>query len=308
MNDNAFETLTRRSGDLEFTALAAGPTDGPLVVFVHGFPDGPETFASQLTAFGAHGYRAIAPTLRGYEPSSVPADGDHSLITLADDVAGWLDHLGVQAAHLVGHDWGAAITYTAAARHPDRFTSASTMAVPPLPRIPQAVRRVPKQLVLSWYMTFFQLRWISERAASARDHALIAWFWKRWSPGYDLDEDAWVGLRKRFAEPGVLTSTLRYYRQNATPLLLMGLKTNEAMDLTTVEAPTLVLHGSDDGCMTPKLFSAVHDIAVEAGDFPGGLRREEVPGCGHFLHLEQPDEISERILEHIVTSSAPGEG
>ncbi|MEL6983680.1 MAG: alpha/beta fold hydrolase, partial [Actinomycetota bacterium] len=100
---------TLHASGLEFSATEWGDPSGPAVLCLHGFPDSPATFHHQITPLTDAGYRVITPTLRGYEPSSQPTDGDHTLATLATDVIGWLDDLGVEHAHLVGHDWGAAI-------------------------------------------------------------------------------------------------------------------------------------------------------------------------------------------------------
>ena len=85
-----------RSGDLTFTTLVGPATtdDGAPVLCLHGFPDAPSTYGSLLATLGSAGFSAYAPTLRGYEPSSQPADGDYSLIALASDVVGCLDDRG----------------------------------------------------------------------------------------------------------------------------------------------------------------------------------------------------------------------
>jgi pimeloyl-ACP methyl ester carboxylesterase len=103
-----------------FTALAAGPADAPLALVLHGFPDAPPTFAPLLGALADRGYRVVAPWLRGYAPS--PLAGPYDVDRLADDVLAWADRLSpTQPVALVGHDWGAAVTYVACARAPARF-------------------------------------------------------------------------------------------------------------------------------------------------------------------------------------------
>lgn len=289
------ESITLRAAGLEFSALEARATNDSVVLCLHGFPDSPTTFRHQMGALAEAGHRVIAPTLRGYEPSSQPEDGDYSLIALADDVIGWLDDLGVERAHLVGHDWGAAIVYTAAARHGDRVISATALAIPPLARIPAAVRRVPRQLQRSWYMTFFQLRGLSDRALAAADWRLLRRLWRVWSPGYTLTDDEWNELRDVFAAPGVAAGSLGYYRQNATPPILAGIRSTPAMKLTEVPVPTLIVHGTDDGCIDRRLF----EPAIRQEDFPAGVERLEIAGAGHFVHLEQPDLLNTAILEHL---------
>lgn len=287
--------ITLHTSGLRFTALQAGEQHAPTVVFLHGFPDSPYTFRHQIAPFVEAGYRVIIPTMRGYEASSQPDDGDYSLITLATDVIGWLDDLGIDRAHLVGHDWGAALAYVAAARYPDRILSATTMAVPPLPRIPAAVRRVPRQLQRSWYMTFFQLPVVADRALQSRDWWLLKRLWRTWSPGHTLTQADWIQLRDQFAQPGVVAASLAYYRQNATPPILLGLRSTPAMELTEIAVPTLIINGRNDGCMDHRLFGA----SIRADDYPAGVRHVTIDGAGHFVHLERADEVNELILEHL---------
>ncbi len=290
--------ITLANGPLEFSALTAGfdssPT-GEIVVCLHGFPDDSGTFRHQLPALAAAGYRVIAPTLRGYEPSSQPDDGDYSLATLARDVLAWIDDLGADRVHLFGHDWGAAITYTAGALAPERFQSLTTIAVPHAARLTAALRKVPSQLRKSWYMSFFQIRGLSDRRVERDDWALVRRLWKTWSPGHDLSDDEWVDLRATFEAPGVKQAMLAYYRQNASPLILMGIRKPEAMRLTSVPVRTLAITGADDGCMDTRLW----DLAFHADDFPAGHRVERIEGAGHFTHLERPDEVNRLVLDWI---------
>ena len=289
------QSIVLRASGLEFSALEYGPADGSLVLCLHGFPDSPSTFRHQVQPLVEAGFRVVAPTLRGYEPSSQPADGDYSLMALADDVVGWLDDLDVEQAHLVGHDWGAAIVYVAAARVPTRVSTATALAIPPLARIPGALRHVPRQLQRSWYMNFFQLRGVADRALVARDWRLLRRLWRDWSPGYEMSAAEWEELRGQFEQPGVVGATLAYYRQNATPPVLLGVRSSPVMELTEIAAPTLILHGADDGCMDRRLFE--HAVVVE--DFVAGGEGLEGEGAGHFLHLERPDVVNAAILAHL---------
>lgn len=287
--------LTLEASGLRFSANRFGPPDGPLVLCLHGFPDSPATFRHQVGPLAEAGYRVITPTLRGYEPSSQPADGDHTLLSLATDVTGWLDHLGVEQAHLIGHDWGAAIVGLTAARFPDRVSTAASLAIPALPRIPAAVRKVPRQLLLSWYMTFFQLPAIPERALAAGDWRLLRRLWRAWSPGHTLEPDEWQELRQQFEQPRVVTSALAYYRQNATPPILLGLRSTPATEPFDLSVPMLFVHGSNDGCMDRRMF----EHTVDTSDYAAGITRLEIDGAGHFVHLERPDEVTAALLDHL---------
>lgn len=282
------------------SALAAGPTTDHrgLVLLLHGFPDNAHSFRHQLSALGDAGYRAIAPTMRGYEPSSQPSDGDYSLTTLATDVVAWLEELEQPTAHLVGHDWGAAVAYVAGARHGDRLTTVTAMAIPSLSRIPTAIPRVPRQLARSWYMTWFQLRGVADWSITVGDHRLLRRLWQSWSPGLDLDDVDWDAVCATFDAPGVVSAALGYYRQNATPPILLGLRATEAMQASIVPVPTLIINGADDGCMDRRLYA--HTI-TEA-DYPAGVAHIELDNAGHFLHLERPADITRLLLDHFATS------
>jgi len=288
------KTLT--NGSLKFTAYCCGFDTNPagrVVICLHGFPDNAGSFRFQLPALAEAGYRAIAPTLRGYEPSSQPADGDYSLVALARDVVAWIDDLGEARVDLVGHDWGAGIVYVAGALAPERFHSLTTIAVPHAARFADGIRKVPGQVAKSWYMMFFQLRGIAEIALELNDWSLIKKLWRDWSPGYDLTEETWADLRSTFAAAGVKKAMLGYYRHNASLGVLMGWKKTAASTLTTVPVRTLAITGADDGCIDTRLFD--HVFLDE--DFPNGFRVERIQHAGHFTHQEKPEEINRLLLD-----------
>lgn len=282
-------TLTHK--DLSFSALVCG--SGTPVFFLHGFPDNLHTFDAQLPALAAAGFTAIAPSMRGYEPSSQPEDGDYSVEALAGDLIAWADELGATQFHLVGHDWGAAVSYIAGALEPERILSITTMAVPHAANFGRALRKAPSQALKSWYMNFFQLPGIAEYATQRDDWSLIRKLWRDWSPGYELSNSEWYELRDTFDAPGVLNGMLSYYRQNATLPTLLGWRESAITKLTKVAVPTLAITGSNDGCIDSRLF----DHAFEADNFPRGVRIERLEGLGHFLHREAPTKINALLLE-----------
>ena len=196
-------------GPLRFSTLSLG--EGPLVLCLHGFPDNARSFRHQLPVLAEAGFRAVSVTLRGYEPSSRPEDGDYSPDALASDVIAWLDDLGVDRAHLVGHDWGAAIAYTIGGASPERFLSLTTMAVPHSGRFLAEAMLHPKQLLLSWYMLFFQLRGIADYMVERKDYRFIERLWRSWSPGWDFPEEILEDVIGTLRTHGVKQSALAYY-------------------------------------------------------------------------------------------------
>jgi pimeloyl-ACP methyl ester carboxylesterase len=282
--------LTLRHGALSFSALAEG--DGPTVLCLHGFPDHARSFRSQLPALARAGFRAIAPTMRGYEPSSQPRDGDYRLLRVAEDVIAWMDDLGVDRVHLVGHDWGAVVGYCVAALWPERLHSLATLAVvQPIRLAPSVLLRRQSQLAKSWYMFFFQLRGVAEAVVARRDGAFIEKLWRDWSPGWDVPMDELAAVKETFARPGVVKAALGYYRA------LFDVTSKDARKVMSrlgrrIEVRTLALTGALDGCMDTRL----HDLAMRDADF-SRLRVARIEQAGHFLHQEKPDEVNRVLLD-----------
>lgn len=277
------QRISLRHGELTFTALAAG--EGPTVVMLHGFPDHAHSFEALIEVLARAGYRAVAPMLRGYEPSSQPTDGHYRVPELVADVFAWLDDLGIDQAHLVGHDWGAIIGYAAAATAPARVLSLATLAVPYLSRIPlNMLPLLPAQVRKSWYALFFQLPGVPEALLARSDWQLVRRLWRDWSPGFDLGPDAWASLRETMAAPGVASAMLAYYRQNL-------FQARRMMGPPPIVVPTLALTGERDGCIDTRLY----DHAMGPSEFPAGLRVERLSSVGHFLHLEAPEPVAELL-------------
>lgn len=294
-----FEDLELHANGLTFSALTQG--EGEVVICLHGFPDHARSFRFQLPALADAGYRAIAPTMRGYEPSSQPADADYHLIRMAEDVVGWLDDLGVERAHLVGHDWGAAIAYIAGALSPDRFSSLTTLAVPYGGRLQQGIRKLPSQILKSWYMIFFQLRGVADFAVETRDWALIDRLWRAWSPGWDPGDDEKNALKRTLAQPGVKAAALGYYRAMFETKSEASKQTQKLTD-AKVNVPTLAFTGALDGCIDTRLY----DYTMLDDDFPAGLEVFRMQGAGHFLHQEKPQEFNALLLDWLKRSGGPG--
>ena len=113
---------TISANGLDFAYLEAGPSDGPLALCLHGFPDAAPTWNPLLAALGDAGFHAVAPWLRGYAPTSIPSDGLYGVGLLEQDANALHEALGGdERAVIIGHDWGAIATYGIAVAAPDRW-------------------------------------------------------------------------------------------------------------------------------------------------------------------------------------------
>lgn len=287
------KSLTLHHGSLQFSAIEQG--SGPIVLCLHGFPDNASSYRNQLPVLAEAGYRAISVTLRGYEPSSQAAKPDYSIIRMAEDVIAWIDELGEEKVHLVGHDWGAVIAYVAGAMAPERFNSLTTMAVPHLGRFAQeGFTKFPKQIRYSWYMFFFQLRFYADYKVEKDNFEFIRWLWKSWCPEWDIPQQVLDDVIGTFQQSGVKKAALGYYRAMFNPFS-KGFKESTKLARGKINVPTLAITGNSDGCIHSDVFVAL----MKEEDFPSGLKVEQIQGAGHFLHQEKPEQVNALITDWI---------
>jgi pimeloyl-ACP methyl ester carboxylesterase len=277
---------------LEFAYLAEGPSDGPLALCLHGFPDSAYTWRTLLPELAAAGFRAVAPFLRGYAPTSMPADGRYQVGALVQDANALHEALGGgDDAVLIGHDWGALATYGAVAHQPQRWRRAVTAAVPPTASIGMSLLTYA-QLQKSWYMFFF-LSPLAEAALPLDDYAFLGDLWRDWSPGYDGAWDV-AQVKESIGDPERIVAAISYYRAMWDPTLQVPeLADEQAAALLPTPKPTLYLHGRDDGCMLLSSMGSPLDFMAD------GSEVEVIDDAGHFLHVERPDVVNRRILDFL---------
>jgi len=285
---------------VDLKALTWGRPDGPIALCLHGFPDTAYGWRKVAPRLAESGWRVVAPFMRGYAPSAIPADGSYHVGALMDDAlrvrlaAGGSEHDVV-----IGHGWGAMAATGLAAMPDSPFAKAVIMSVPPsaafrpLDRVAdraRLARQLPHQLLRSWYFFYFQLPWLPERSASW----LLPLLWRRWSPGYrGADEDlrhvdAAIGTPESWrAALGPYRATIRN-----TPPPVRYAELNRFWTEAPI-LPSLYLHGRDDGCMTSAFTHWTEKV------LPAGSDAAIVEHAGHFLQLEQPDKVAELILAFI---------
>ncbi len=285
---------------VRFGATVAG--EGPTVLCVHGFPDTRRSFRHQLAWIASRGYRVVAPSLRGYEVTSQGSGVGYHAVDLADDIEAWMDALGEERVHLVGHDWGAIAAYAAATRTPQRFRSLTTIAVPHLGGLLRsgALGRVPRQLYNSWYIVFFQFPWLPERLLRAKDGAWIETLWRSWSPGWSPPAEELELVKAALLKPGVIEAALGYYRALAS--LGASARESAALHLSPIRVPTMAITGQRDGCIDTRIY----DQAMREEEFAAGLRVHRVPDAGHFPHQEKPDVVNDLLLAWLRETDAAG--
>lgn len=283
------------AGELRVTYLTTGPSDGPLALCLHGFPDSAWSWRYLAKPLAEAGFRVVAPFLRGYSPTALPADGCYQTGALVADAVALHEVLGGDdRAVLIGHDWGAVASYGAAAFAPERWSRVVTAAVPPAGALAGGFLSYD-QLRRSWYMYFFQHP-LAPIAVGMGDLAFIDRLWADWSPGYDATEDLAL-LKPSLRDPVNLAAAIGYYRATLGAIAPdPAYADQQAATQAPTPQPTLYLHGDQDGCMGVELTGTALSFLGE------GSKVEIIAGAGHFLHLEKPDVVNPLIVEFLTSS------
>jgi pimeloyl-ACP methyl ester carboxylesterase len=281
---------TVTANGLPFGVLEAG--SGPLALCLHGFPDSAHTWRYLLPALADAGFHAVAPFMRGYAPTGIPADGCFGLGALIADAVGLHDILGGDdRAVLIGSDWGAETAYGAAAFAPDRWRRIVTLGVPPL-ALDTKIFADYDQLKRFFYLFFLKTPF-AESVLAAGDMAFLGRLWQDWCPGYDASEDL-RNVKQCLRGEGNLTAAIAYYRAEEPALGNFSADSAYAAEQAALASagpqPTLYLHGNRDGCIDLALVEDAERYLAT------GSRMEVVEDAGHFLHVEKPAAVNRRIL------------
>ena len=248
--------------------------EGVPVLMIHGWPDSGRLWRHQVPSLVSHGYRVITPDLRGFGRSSRPAEvAAYSLGKSVADMTAVLDHCGVGTAHVVGHDWGAAVAWYTAMLNPDRVRTLTVISV----AHPRSARTL-RSYEMAWYQLFFQFAGVAEATIQHDD-----WAWFRMFTRGDGDQEQWLADLSR---PGALTASLNWYRANLAPRLPAPRR-----ELPPVTAPVMGIWSTRDHYLDGEMMR--NSGALVSGPW----RYEEIPGASHWVPLDAPVRLTELLLE-----------
>jgi pimeloyl-ACP methyl ester carboxylesterase len=277
----AVRSATVRANGLQFGVLEAG--SGPLALCLHGFPDSADTWRHLLPALASAGFHAVAPFMRGYAPTAVPADGAYHLGALVADAVALHEVLGGDRnAVLIGHDWGAEAAYGAAAFAPDRWRRLVTLAVPPA-ALDEVLFNDYEQLKRFFYLFMFRdPAGLAETVVAHDDMAFLDELWRDWSPGF---------------QPGEHLAQVKQSLRQPANLAAAGAADRFAAEQQAVgrqaPQPTLYLHGARDGCIDVDLARGCERFLAPSS------RMIVIDDAGHFLQLEDPARVNDHILSWV---------
>jgi pimeloyl-ACP methyl ester carboxylesterase len=264
-------------GGFTFDLDDSGPSDGQVVVLLHGYPENRTSWRALTPLLTAAGYRVLSPDQRGYSPRARPKRRrDYRITELADDVLALVDASGADKVHLVGHDWGGGVAWAFATLHPERLHTVTSLTTPH-PRAMAASMVRSNQLLHSWYMLFFQLPALPEMGFTRMEKTN-----RRALARSGLNDDAIERYVTPMQEPGAARGPINWYRALPLSKPLRG----------KVTVPTLYVYATKDMF----LGRAAADLTGKYIDAPYSY--EVIEGATHWLPEQNADTVAQLVVEH----------
>lgn len=266
---------------IKLHVMRAGYTEGEPVVLLHGYPEFWYGWHNQINPLAEAGYRVIMPDQRGYNLSDKPQGVDaYSMDKLVADVIGLIDFLEYDKVRLVGHDWGAAVAWSVAMRHPERLKQLVIMNVPHPKVFIETVRTNPEQMLKSWYMGFFQIPGLPEQLMKLTNYAQFASIMRNQAK---LRDDQIQRYIEAWQQPNAMTNMINWYRAIART------RTDMPND-GRVTVPTLMFWGMED-------FALSHTMAEPSMEYCDEGRIVFFKDGSHFVQHDKADRVNELLLE-----------
>lgn len=311
-----------QSNGIKMRVAEAGPPDGPTVLLVHGWPESWYSWRHQIPALASAGYHVVVPEMRGYGKTDAPEPvEDYDIVTLAGDMVGVLDAVGVEKAAIVGHDWGSMVAANSVLLHPDRFSSLILMSVPYGGRAAQSLMT---SLEASYGDNFFYILYHNEEGGVAEaeydsdPRGLLSRLYlspdspredptvldpKRSAGGWIPRLGAAKGLPdwlkaedldyyvSQFEESG-FRGGVNYYRN-----FHRNWEITEHLQDAKIEVPTLFVAGQKDMVIRGATADALKGMM--GGAIPDLRDVVIVPEMGHWIQQEDPDVTNAAMLEFL---------
>lgn len=278
---------------ITLSCRSAGERGRPVLMFLHGFPEGAFVWDGLLEHFARPengGYRCVAPNLRGFEHSSQPADVKaYRPKHLVQDIAALIEIEGAPLACLVAHDWGGAVAWNVANQLPQLARRLAIINSPHPGTFLRDLQANPKQQAASAYMNFL-IQPDAEQVLRENDYEMLWKFFTRWGGAPWLTE----AVKDQYREvwDASLNGGLNYYR--ASPLRPPRPGDPAAAGVTlppemlTINLPTLVIWGMEDAALPPNLIEGLDRYVPQ-------LTLKKVEGASHWIIHERPELVARHL-------------
>lgn len=266
--------------DLTFTVRTAGlENKGDLIVLLHGFPESSLMWEPLMIQLAGKGYRIVAPNQRGYSTGARPKGyKNYTMKILANDIVKLANYFGFNNKfHLVGHDIGAVVGWTAATLYPGLLKSWTALSVPDWPAYLWALDNDPVQKEKGSYVHLFQHKFIPELILKRSHYRVLRKLWEGFDP------KTIQTYLKLFSQKGALTGAVNWYR---------ALLQTPQIDYEPVKVPTKFIWGNQD--------LAIARAGVNKNeDYVSGPYQFVELNAGHWFMEFNRDEICKEIENHI---------
>jgi pimeloyl-ACP methyl ester carboxylesterase len=285
------------AGVLDVGYVDAGPSDGPAVVLLHGWPYDIHSYGEVAPRLSAAGYRVIVPYLRGYGTTrflseSTVRNGEQAALAL--DTVALMDAVGIETAIIAGFDWGARSADIVAALWPERVTGLVSVSGYLIGSQPAGQVPLPPEAELQWW---YQYYFATDRGRAGYDQyrrEFAKLIWRTASPKWDFDDETFDRTAASFDNPDHVAIVIHNYRWR------LGLADSEAeyLDLEkrlakgpVITVPTITLEGDANGAPHP-------EPSDYAAKFSGPYSHRTIDGgIGHNLPQEAPEAFADAIRE-----------
>jgi pimeloyl-ACP methyl ester carboxylesterase len=273
-----------KTNGINLHVMEAGPEKGPMIMFLHGFPEFWYAWRKQIEYFAQKGYLVVVPDQRGYnlsdKPQGIPS---YKIDELTKDIIGIIDAYGRDRIFLVGHDWGAAVSWWTALKYPQRLQRLVIMNVPHPKVMTKNLFTNPKQMEKSWYIFYFQLPGAVEKFASANNYEWPVKLLAKTSWPGAFTPDELEKYREAFMQPGAFPAMVNWYRAFIqTP--------SDPPTNYTITPPLLFLWGMKD-------IALISEMADDSMSYCPQGKLVKFPEATHWIQHEEAEKVNKMIEE-----------
>ena len=281
----------------------SGDPRGFPIILLHGFPDDVRAWDAVTPPLTSAGYRVFVPYLRGYgrtrfRDAAAPRMAQQAAI--GQDLIDFADALGLPRFAVAGYDWGGRAACITAALHRDRvravvliggYSIQNTIA-PPRPAAPETERAL-------WYQWYFNTQ-RGRAGLETNRRGICRLLWETWSPTWPFTDETFNRTAASFDNPDFVDVVIHSYRHRnlgAPGDARFAAVERHLAERPTIEVPSIVLYGADDGIARPPA-----DSPAERASLTARVARRVIAGAGHFLPREKPEAVSSAMLELLATT------
>ena len=293
------ERITLSTG-VTLNVRHGGPEGAPAILFLHGFPESHRTWRNQLDDLGAD-HRVVAPDQRGFAGSDRP-EGVENYKTerVIEDALALMDSLGIEQFSLAGHDWGGAVAWTAALKHPDRVRRLIIVNAPHPLVFQKSLIEDEAQREASQYISFFRSPAAEAAIAAMGLETFLDKVLLSHADATKLPAEERQHYLDDWKQPGALTSMLNWYRASGIEVPKPGEEAQAPLwthaPFPKLNMPTLVVWGLRDAALLPVQLAGLHDLVED-------LRIVTSPSAGHFIPWEEPGTVTAAIRDFLAETT-----